>query len=220
MLTRRSVNGLDNSLPPLETQGVGGSNPHRESRVDVDSPSKAINSWQRVLRAEFNHLRRSARVLGTRVTSARPERARRSPVSGNPTWLCVTEAGSGWACASDRNQKQNLRQLDGQAVLERLVEMPVFAWNPKGRNAHVNHYGPTAQDFHAAFGLGDDDKLIGSQDADGVALPAIQGLNAKVEAERAAKDTEIAALRAELTAIRSLLATSAARSTQTAQISP
>ena len=110
-----------------------------------------------------------------------------SPVSDNPTWLCVTEAGSGWACASDRNQKQNLRQLDGQAVLERLVEMPVFAWNPKGRNAHVNHYGPTAQDFHAAFGLGDDDKLIGSQDADGVALAAIQGLNAKVEAERDAK---------------------------------
>ena len=58
-------------------------------------------------------------------------------------------------------------------------------------------------------------------DADGVALAAIQGLNAKLEAERAAKDAEIAALRAELAAIRSVLATLAAnRPTQTAVVGP
>lgn len=38
-----------------------------------------------------------------------------------------------------------------------------------------------AQDFHAAFGLGSDDKGISTVDADGVALAAIQGLNSKVE---------------------------------------
>jgi flagellar biosynthesis/type III secretory pathway protein FliH len=42
--------------------------------------------------------------------------------------------------------------------------------------------GPTAQDFQAAFGLGSDEQCIGTVDADGVALAAIQGLNEKVEA--------------------------------------
>jgi len=34
----------------------------------------------------------------------------------------------------------------------------------------VLHLGPVAQDFHAAFGLGADDKHIATVDADGVAL--------------------------------------------------
>jgi hypothetical protein len=37
------------------------------------------------------------------------------------------------------------------------------------------------QDFHAAFGLGATDKGIATVDADGGALAAIQGLNAKLE---------------------------------------
>ncbi len=41
--------------------------------------------------------------------------------------------------------------------------------------AEVRHVGPMAQDFHAAFGLGDSDKSIGMQDIEGVALAAIQG---------------------------------------------
>ena len=36
--------------------------------------------------------------------------------------------------------------------------------------------GPVAQDFSAAFGLGESDKHINTIDADGVALGAIQGL--------------------------------------------
>ena len=91
-------------------------------------------------------------------------------------------------------------------MLDRLIAMPVFAWNPKGRNAHVSHYGPTAQDFRAAFALGEDDTMIGTQDAVGVALAAIQALNAKHDAERDARDAEIVELRAELAAIRALLA--------------
>ena len=48
------------------------------------------------------------------------------------------------------------------------------------------------------------DTSIGTLDADGVAPTAIQGLNAKLETERAAKDAEIAALRADLADLRSL----------------
>ena len=43
--------------------------------------------------------------------------------------------------------------------------------------------GPMAQDFHAPFGLGADDKAIGTVDEGGVALAAIQGLNQKFEEE-------------------------------------
>jgi hypothetical protein len=42
-----------------------------------------------------------------------------------------------------------------------------------------------AEDFQAAFGVGADDKSIGTVDADGVALAAIQGLHEVVEAQQA-----------------------------------
>ncbi len=53
--------------------------------------------------------------------------------------------------------------------------------------------GPMAEDFKANFGLGGDGKSIGTVDADGVALAAIQGLNQKLKFA----NTENAALRAE-----------------------
>ena len=43
-----------------------------------------------------------------------------------------------------------------------------------------------AQDFRAAFGLGESERTITTVDADGVALAAIQGLNHKVEEENRA----------------------------------
>jgi hypothetical protein len=36
--------------------------------------------------------------------------------------------------------------------------------------------GPMAQDFYAAFGLGEDDRHIATVDADGVALAGVQAL--------------------------------------------
>jgi hypothetical protein len=42
-----------------------------------------------------------------------------------------------------------------------------------------------AQDFKAAFGLGNDDRSIGTVDSEGVALAAIQGLNQKLDQQRA-----------------------------------
>jgi hypothetical protein len=110
--------------------------------------------------------------------------------TGATTWSCAAFAGAGWSCSSDRNLKQGLKKLDGKKVLAKLAAMPVYQWQPKGQNAHVKHVGPMAQDFMKAFGVGDDDKMIGMQDADGVALAAIQGLNQIVQA----KDAKIAAL--------------------------
>ena len=55
-----------------------------------------------------------------------------------------------------------------------------------------------AQDFHAAFGLGDDDKHINQLDSESVALAAIQGLYQTMKIETATKDAEIAALKHRL----------------------
>ena len=126
--------------------------------------------------------------------------------AGTPTWACYAQNGSGWTCASDRNLKRNLEPLEGTDVLEKVAAMPIYRWQPKdGPNADVKHVGPMAQDFHAAFGLGDSDKAIGLQDADGVALAAIKGLYHVVRQQ--ARDLET--LRAELAAQRAELASRA-----------
>lgn len=111
--------------------------------------------------------------------------------TGAPTWGCYAQNGGGWTCTSDRNVKRNLQPVDSRRILQKVVRMPIFEWQPKeGANADVHHLGPMAQDFRAAFELGDSDKGIGLLDAAGVALGAIQGLDQRVEA----RDSEIAKL--------------------------
>jgi len=110
-----------------------------------------------------------------------------------------------WATYSDRNGKHQVAQVDVDDVLDRVVALPISTWQWKGEPGAVRHMGPMAQDFHRAFGLGDRDTQIVTIDADGVALAAIQGLNAKLEARLAARDSEVAALRSELAQLRSLV---------------
>jgi len=86
-------------------------------------------------------------------------------------------AGSGsWSSVSDRNLKDNFTPVDGQEVLASLADIPITTWNYKAQDAATRHMGPVAQDFFAAFGLGESDTSINTVDADGVALSAIQGL--------------------------------------------
>ncbi|MCX8089963.1 MAG: tail fiber domain-containing protein, partial [Verrucomicrobiae bacterium] len=90
--------------------------------------------------------------------------------------------GGVWQNASDRHRKTDFAEVDGRAVLEKVLALPVRQWRYTNEAAGVKHLGPTAQDFRAAFGLGTDDQSIGTVDADGGALAAIQGLNQKLEA--------------------------------------
>jgi hypothetical protein len=97
--------------------------------------------------------------------------------SGNPTAGVQLAAGGGsWTSISDRNLKDNFTPVDGQDVLARLADIPITTWNYKAQDASIRHMGPTAQDFAAAFGLGESETGISTVDADGVALAAIQGL--------------------------------------------
>jgi hypothetical protein len=79
-------------------------------------------------------------------------------------------------CVSDRNLKRDIEPVDEQAVLEAVARMPVSTWSYRSDDPSVRHLGPMAQDFKAAFGLGDTDKAYHSIDAHGVSLAAIKAL--------------------------------------------
>jgi len=113
--------------------------------------------------------------------------------------VSVPAGGNAWSAVSDRNLKENFAPVDGQEVLARLAEVPVTAWNYKSQDPAVRHIGPVAQDFYAAFGLGEDDEHISTVDADGVALAAIQGLYQLVQE----KEAQVASLRSQVASLRS-----------------
>ena len=112
---------------------------------------------------------------------------------------------------SDRNLKANFAIVDGRTILNRLSGIAIQTWNYKSEGAGVRHIGPMAQDFHAAFAVGTDDKHINTVDEGGVALAAIQELyrenlakekqieelkssNADLKASNAALEKRLAAL--------------------------
>lgn len=95
---------------------------------------------------------------------------------------------------SDRNLKTDFAEIDAAQVLSRVVELPISTWRYRKDDPGVRHLGPMAQDFHAAFGLWDTDKMIFPLDASGVSFAAIQALNARLVAAEA----DNAALRARL----------------------
>jgi hypothetical protein len=116
--------------------------------------------------------------------------------------------GSGtWASASDRNLKTDVARLDDAAVLEKVAELPISRWSYKTERG-VRHVGPMAQDFYAAFGVGEDDKHITSIDEDGVALAAIKALhaeNARLRRDLAAERAHDRRVDAELARIVAVL---------------
>src|SRR5207245_2032025 len=91
---------------------------------------------------------------------------------------------------SDRNVKENFGTVSSREVLDKVAALTISRWNFKGDRA-APHIGPMAQDFHAAFGLGEHDKHIATVAAAGVALAAIQALNQKLTGESQQKQTEI-----------------------------
>jgi hypothetical protein len=107
--------------------------------------------------------------------------------------------------ASDRNLKENFRSVDTRSVLDKVATLPISEWNYRD-DPGSRHLGPVAQDFHAAFGIGPDDRHIATVDADGVALAAIQGLNQKLEETVRLQGDRIERLEAELSELRRLLA--------------
>ncbi len=107
-----------------------------------------------------------------------------------------------WTNTSDREAKANFAAVDAQEVLARLAAIPIQTWNYKSQDPSVRHIGPVAQDFYAAFGVGEDDKHISTVDADGVALAAIQELYQLLQE----REAQVASLRSQVTSLRSQVA--------------
>jgi hypothetical protein len=117
---------------------------------------------------------------------------------GTTAGVTVPAGGNAWSALSDRNAKANFAAVDTRALVEKLAQIPISTWNYKTQDAAIRHIGPMAQDFAAAFGVGEDDKHISTIDADGVSLAAIQGLYQIVQE----KDQRIDQLESEIAQLK------------------
>lgn len=111
---------------------------------------------------------------------------------------------------SDRNQKEEITGISYSNVLQAIRDMPIYEWQYKGQDRR--HIGPMAQDFHKAFGLGDDDTTIAAIDADGVALAAIRAQQEIIEDQErriAQHESEINFLRQQIAELKSLVTSNA-----------
>ena len=115
---------------------------------------------------------------------------------------CNLPAGSGvFNCTSTRASKTNFEAVSGTDVLAKVRALPITTWNYISEGGKVRHLGPMAEDFYAAFGLGEGSKTIGIQDLASVSLAGVKALEERT-AELQGKTEEIERLRAEVAALR------------------
>jgi hypothetical protein len=108
---------------------------------------------------------------------------------------CDLPPGSGtWSCTSSRFAKEGFTDLSGDDVLSKIGAMSIQRWSYRADSSRALHVGPTAQDFRAAFGLGNSDEAISLVDIDGINMLGVQAL---VRRTKALQD-ENADLRARL----------------------
>ena len=134
-----------------------------------------------------------------------PPDANYTDPGGTCSYGCFSVSQPGIGCPSNRNIKENFASVDPKTVLDRIASLPISTWNYITQPDAVRHIGPMAQDFAAAFGVGEDDRHIHVLDGQGVALAAIQGLLQKVEEDRAAQQERIGALEAQNAALQARL---------------
>ncbi|MBD2701943.1 hypothetical protein IC229_14940 [Spirosoma sp. BT702] len=118
--------------------------------------------------------------------------------SGVPTaGVSLTAGGTSWATLSDSTRKELFLPIDGPDLLRKISGMKLTMWNYKGQRG-IRHYGPMAQEFFSLFGRDTygtvgSDKLITTQDIEGLTLTAVQALareNEQLKAEIKALKTE------------------------------
>ncbi|MFO1311183.1 MAG: hypothetical protein U1F41_03865 [Burkholderiales bacterium] len=124
-----------------------------------------------------------------------------TPGTGSGTTHTGTVRAIAFTVTSDRAAKQDFDEVDTAEVLAKVVATPVRTWAYR-IDPDTRHIGMTGQDFRAAFGVGDSEKSIATVDADGVALAAIQGLNAKLEAAIVERDARIDAQSREIAELK------------------
>ncbi len=84
----------------------------------------------------------------------------------------------------EREQVTRVTEVDENDILERVASLPISTWVYKD-DPSVRHLGPMAQDFRAAFDLGEDAVTIDIRDEVNVALAAIKALYRIVQEQQA-----------------------------------
>ena len=122
------------------------------------------------------------------------------------TNVTVIEGQVGFTSSSDETKKENFQPVGGEAVLGKLRGFTLRSWNFIGHDPmQYRHYGPSAQEFFAAFGH-DGIGTIGTSttitvtDLAGILMSAVQALERRT-AETVALKAELQALRTEVEAL-------------------
>jgi hypothetical protein len=107
-----------------------------------------------------------------------------SAATGTTTGVDLPSGGGAWGNLCDVNQKRLHGVVNTSDVLQKVSALPLYNWSYKTQDERIQHIGPTAQDFHATFGLGDNNTTISTLDPAGVTLAAVQELAKQLEAIR------------------------------------
>lgn len=102
---------------------------------------------------------------------------------------------------SSRSAKENFSPANGAMLLSKLEKLPILNWNYIGAPSDDRHVGPVAEDFHAAFGLGNNDHVVAPADMAGVALASVQALQDEVKL----RDERIAELEKRMAELEALV---------------
>jgi len=182
--------------------GVGINSPPLSSNIELTIQALAGNAnvTLRSLSGKISTISASDSVGTTLISTSPTTGSDRLQVSGGLSGLATVTNGGTWTNASSRTYKENFTTVNGLDVLSRLVALPIMTWDYIGSSEGL-HMGPVAEDFKASFGLAGDGKSISTVDADGIALAAIQGLNAKLESENAELREQLDTFRARLDAL-------------------
>src|SRR5207245_8470764 len=60
------------------------------------------------------------------------------------TGVSLAANGSSWASVSDRNRKEDFRDINSEEILNKLAALPVTSWRYKGDDSRQRYIGPMA----------------------------------------------------------------------------
>lgn len=166
---------------------------------DESTTSDVLNQAHNEFRARYNG--------GFRLRVSTAANGNTPGASGN-VGCDLTVSAPTWTCASSRTVKHSFTDVDGEEVLNRLTAMPIQTYQYIGAETPALHMGPMAEDFYAAFGLGESDRSLAVTNLAGANTAAIQALEARTQIlaeENALLHEELATLYDRLAAIESEL---------------
>ena len=201
--------GFGSNLPLMDLHVFSGDSPTMRLEQDA-SAGFTSQSWD-VVGNESGFLVRdvtNASALPFRVRAGAPTDSLDVAANGNVYSVGQICANSGGvqACIgtvpSSRTFKNIVGEVDTAHILEMVSQLAISRWSYIDDSVNVEHIGPIAEDFKAAFNLnGNITDQIATVDITGVALASIKELHKQMKE----KDAELEALKKELAEIKDLL---------------